>query len=150
MRAVVQRVTRAQVQVAGETIAAIGAGLLVLVGIEQVDDLQQALWLADKIGRLRVFSDHSGRFADSVVDCGGSCLVVSQFTLFASTKKGTRPGLNRAAAPALALPLYRAFCDRLSDQLGQPVSEGRFGADMQVDLCNDGPVTLIIDSLNRE
>jgi len=150
MRAVVQRVREAAVRVEGETVGAIGPGLLVLLGVARADDHAQVVWLADKIARLRIFADADGRFARSLLDTGGEGLVISQFTLFASTRKGTRPGFSAAAPPEQAVPLYEAFVARLSEQLTRDVATGRFGAAMQVSSVNDGPVTISIDSLARE
>ena len=150
MRAVIQRVISASVSVAGETIGAIDRGLLVLVGKEEADTDADIEWLAQKIVNLRIFADDAGAMSRSVLDIGGGILLVSQFTLFASTKKGTRPSWHRAAKPDVAVPLYEAMIRRLGELLGRPVQTGRFGAMMQVALVNDGPVTLIIDSKARE
>lgn len=154
MRAVVQRVQSAAVRVGDETVGSIGPGLLVLLGVAADDDAGDVTWLADKIARLRVFSDQDGRFAHSLIDVGGEALVVSQFTLFASTRKGTRkgtrPGFSAAAPPALAIPLYTSFCEHLAGVIERPLATGRFGAAMAVALVNDGPVTIPIDTQNRE
>lgn len=150
MRAVIQRVSSAQVSVAGETTGAIERGLLVLLGVGQDDTPADGQWLADKICALRVFEDDDGRMNRSVVEIGAGLLVVSQFTLLASTRKGTRPSFNDAARPELAIPLYEGFCARAAAVLGRPVATGRFGAMMSVALVNDGPVTLVIDSRLRE
>lgn len=162
MRAVVQRVSSASVTVAtpagdgsssaptGETTGAIGPGLLVLLGIHPADTEADGLWLAEKLVRLRIFEDDAGQMNRSVADLGGGILVVSQFTLFASTKKGTRPSFNDAAKPDLAIPLYEKFVAQSAAALGRPVATGRFGAMMQVALVNDGPVTLVIDTKARE
>lgn len=150
MRVVVQRVSSARVTVAGEIIGEIGAGLLVLLGVAQGDTEADGEWLAQKIAALRIFEDDAGKMNRSVVDMAGDALVVSQFTLFASTAKGTRPSFNAAAAPALAIPLYEKFVAQLSAALGRPVATGRFGAMMDVALVNAGPVTLMIDSRLRE
>ncbi|MEX2045133.1 MAG: D-aminoacyl-tRNA deacylase [Opitutus sp.] len=150
MRAVVQRVSRASAAVAGEVTGAIGPGLLVLLGIAPEDTEADALWLAEKLVALRIFEDACGRMNRSVADVAGGMLVVSQFTLFASTRKGTRPSFNDAAKPAVAAPLCEAFNRFASLALGRPVETGRFAAMMQVELVNDGPVTLIIDSRERE
>jgi D-tyrosyl-tRNA(Tyr) deacylase len=150
MRAVIQRVTSASVTVEGEIVGAIGCGLLVLIGKVDADAAEDIDWLAGKIVNLRIFADEAGVMNRSVLDIGGEILLVSQFTLFASTKKGTRPSWHRAAKPELAIPLYEAMTRKLSDLLGRPVQTGRFGAMMQVALVNDGPVTLIIDSKLRE
>lgn len=150
MRAVVQRVSSARVTVAGETTGEIGTGLLVLLGVAEGDTEEDARWLADKIGALRIFEDAENKMNRSVVDTAGGMLVVSQFTLFASTRKGTRPSFNDAAKPALAIPLYEFFVRHATATLGRPVATGRFGAMMEVALVNSGPVTLVIDSRVRE
>jgi D-tyrosyl-tRNA(Tyr) deacylase len=150
MRAVIQRVTRARVTVTGEAIGEIGPGLLVLLGIAPPDTDADAQWLAGKICALRIFEDAEGRMNRSVVDTAGGVLVVSQFTLFASTRKGTRPSFNDAAKPELAIPLYEAFNRFVTAALGRPVATGRFAAMMDIDLVNSGPVTLVVDSKTRE
>jgi D-tyrosyl-tRNA(Tyr) deacylase len=150
MRAVIQRVSSASVTVDGETVGAIGRGLLVLIGKEEADSTEDLEWLAQKILNLRLFVDESGVMNRSVMDSGGDILLVSQFTLFASTKKGTKPSWHRAAKPPVAIPLYEAMVRRLGELLGHPIQTGRFGAMMQVALVNDGPITLIIDSRARE
>lgn len=150
MRAVIQRVTSARVTVAGEITGEIAHGLLVLVGVAQGDSPADAEWLAAKICALRIFEDAEGKMNHSVIDVGGGILVVSQFTLFASTRKGTRPSFNDAAKPDVAILLYEAFTRCASLALGRPVATGRFSAMMSVALVNDGPVTLIIDSHDRE
>src|SRR5512133_616977 len=150
MRAVIQRVSSARVTVAGEITGEIGRGLLVLLGVAQDDTDGHAAWLAAKISALRIFEDADGKMNRSVVDIAGGILVVSQFTLFASTRKGTRPSFNDAARPDIAIPLYEAFNRHASAALGRPVATGRFAAKMDVALVNDGPVTLIIDSQVRE
>ena len=150
MRAVIQRVSSARVTVDGETTGEIGPGLLVFLGVAQTDTDADAQWLAAKIAALRIFEDDAGKMNRSVVDVAGGILVVSQFTLFASTRKGTRPSFNDAAKPDLAIPLYEAFNRHASNALGRPVATGRFAARMDVTLVNDGPVTLIIDSQARE
>lgn len=150
MRAVIQRVLRASVAVGGQAKAAIGAGLLVLVGVEEADTTADIEWLSGKLVRLRVFPDDQGVMNRSVQETGGDLLVISQFTLFASTKKGNRPSYIRAAKPEVAIPLYQAFVHKLSEDLGKPVQTGEFGADMKVSLTNDGPVTIIIDTKTRE
>ncbi|MBL9187248.1 MAG: D-tyrosyl-tRNA(Tyr) deacylase [Opitutaceae bacterium] len=150
MRAVVQRVSSARVTVAGETTGEIGRGLLVLLGVAQGDTPADAQWLAEKIVSLRIFEDDAGKMNLAVRDLGGGILVVSQFTLFASTRKGTRPSFNDAAKPDLAIPLYEAFNGFASAALGRPVATGRFAAMMDVALVNDGPVTIVIDSKVRE
>ena len=150
MRAVIQRVTEARVVIAGVSKGAIQTGLLVLLGVEESDTAEDIAWLCGKIVRLRVFRDAAGLMNRSVQENGGGILVVSQFTLFASTKKGNRPSYSRAAPPEKAIPLYEQFVRRLEQDLGKPVPTGEFGADMQVNLVNDGPVTIVIDSKNRE
>ena len=150
MRVLIQRVTQASVAIAGETTAAIGAGMLVLVGIEEADGAEDIGWLTGKIARLRVFDDEQGVMNRSVLDTGGEVLVVSQFTLMASTRKGNRPSYIRAARPEVAVPLYEAFVRGLERQLGRAVPTGTFGADMQVSLVNDGPVTIWMDSKQKE
>ena len=150
MRAVLQRVSSASVTIAGTTKARIAAGLLVLVAVEDADTLEDIEWLAGKIVRLRVFSDEQGLMNRSLQEAQGELLVVSQFTLFASTKKGNRPSYLRSARPEVAVPLYEKFVVRLAMELGRPVQTGEFGADMQVVLVNDGPVTILIDSKARD
>ena len=150
MRAVIQRVARASVTIAGAVKGSIGRGLLVLVGCEPGDTVEDLEWLSGKIVRLRVFSDDEGLMNRSVQEVGGELLVVSQFTLFASTKKGNRPSYSGAARPELAVPLYEAFVNRLTADLGRAVQTGEFGADMEVMLVNDGPVTICMDTRRRE
>ncbi|MFW5844667.1 MAG: D-aminoacyl-tRNA deacylase [Planctomycetota bacterium] len=150
MRAIIQRVSQAAVCIAGETVGSIGPGLLVLLGIEGRDGDVDVQWLSRKIPHLRIFPDDSGRMNRSVKDIGGGILVVSQFTLFASTRKGQRPAFLGAADPEQAVPLYEQFLERVAAELGAPVASGRFGADMQVALVNDGPVTIPIDTKRRE
>lgn len=150
MRAVVQRVSSARVTVATEVTGEIGAGLLILLGVGQSDTEADAEWLAEKICALRIFEDAEGRMNRSVIDVAGGLLVVSQFTLFASTRKGTRPSFNDAAKPDVAIPLYEAFNRFATAALGRPVATGRFAAMMDVALVNDGPVTIVIDSKTRE
>lgn len=150
MRAVIQRVSSARVSVAGEITGEIGSGLLVLLGVAPDDTEADAEWLAAKLCALRIFEDAEGRMNRSVVDLAGGILVISQFTLFASTRKGTRPSFNDAAKPDLAIPLYEAFNRLASAALGRPVATGRFAAKMDVSLVNDGPVTLVIDTRTRE
>lgn len=150
MRAVLQRVSSARVTIEGTTTGEIGRGLLVLLGVAQTDTEADAQWLAAKIAALRIFEDDEGKMNRSVVDVVGGILVVSQFTLFASTRKGTRPSFNDAAKPELAIPLYEAFNRHASAALGRPVATGRFAAKMDVALVNDGPVTLVIDTVARE
>lgn len=150
MRSVIQRVSSARVTVDGEPTGEIAAGLLVLLGVAQGDTEADAQWLAEKICSLRIFEDDSGKMNRSVVEVAGGLLVASQFTLFASTRKGTRPSFNDAAKPDLAIPLYAAFNRFASAALGRPVATGSFAAKMDVTLVNDGPVTIIIDSKTRE
>jgi D-aminoacyl-tRNA deacylase len=150
MRAVVQRVSEASVTIGGAASGRIGRGVLVLVGVEAGDTPADAEWLAAKIVALRIFPDDEGKMNRSLVDTGGEALVVSQFTLHASTKKGTRPSFVRAAPPEEAVPLYERFLSEVEQGLGRPVARGVFAADMQVALVNDGPVTIFIDSRSRE
>jgi D-aminoacyl-tRNA deacylase len=150
MRAILQRVLSASVTVENEIIASIGNGLLILAGQEASDTEEDLDWLTKKVVGLRLFKDETGEMKRSVLECGGEILVVSQFTLFASTKKGTRPSWHRAASPEIARPLYEALIAKLVSALGRPVAAGRFGAMMEVASINDGPVTLIIDTKARE
>ena len=150
MRAVVQRVSEARVTIDGEVAGQIGRGVLVLVGVEAGDSPGDADWLAAKIVGMRIFPDHEEKMNRSLVDVAGEALVVSQFTLHASTKKGNRPSFVRAAPPEEAVPLYERFMAELERGLGRPVARGVFAADMQVALVNDGPVTILIDSRSRE
>lgn len=150
MRAVVQRVSSASVAISGGITAAIQGGLLVLLGIEDADTAEDIEWLAGKIARLRIFADDAGAMNRSVQETGGDILVVSQFTLFASTKKGNRPSYIRAARPEVAIPLYENFVQRLTSEMGKPIFTGEFGADMQVALINDGPVTILFDTKAKE
>lgn len=150
MRIVAQRVGEASVSVEGRTVGAIGRGLLVLAGVGPEDTEEDALWLAGKLARMRIFPDAEGKMNLSVADIGGDALVVSQFTLFASTAKGNRPSFTGAAPAALAEKLYLFFAQELGRALGRPVPTGLFGADMEVALKNQGPVTLLMDSKQRE
>jgi len=150
VRAVVQRVARASVEVDEERVAAIETGLLILLGVEHEDGDEDLEWLVGKLARMRIFPDREGRMNRSLAEADGEALVVSQFTLHASTRRGNRPSFVRAADPALAEPLYERFRERLAATLGRPVAGGRFGAMMRVDLVNDGPVTLLVDSRLRE
>ena len=150
MRAVIQRVSLAAVTIRGEARAAIPHGLVVLLAVEEVDTAEDLEWLSGKIARLRVFNDADGVMNRSVQEAGGEVLVISQFTLFASTKKGNRPSYSRAARPEVAVPLYEAFVRRLAQDLGKPVHTGEFGAEMQISLTNDGPVTILFDTMARE
>jgi D-tyrosyl-tRNA(Tyr) deacylase len=150
MRALIQRVSSASVTISGQVAGEIGPGLLVLLGIEDADTQEDIEWLSGKISRLRIFGDEEGLMNRSVVDVDGGLLVVSQFTLYGSTKKGNRPSFIRSAKPPVAIPLYEAFVKSLSFTALRPVATGEFGADMQVALVNDGPVTIWIDSKSRE
>lgn len=150
MRAVIQRVSAAEVAIGGTVKSAIGPGLLVLLGVGLDDAQEDVDWLVKKVAGLRIFNDEAGVMNRSVVETGGEALVVSQFTLLASTKKGNRPSYCRAAGHEKAIPLYEAFCTALSAALGREVGTGEFGADMKVSLVNDGPVTICIDTKNRE
>ena len=150
MRAVIQRVSEARVTIGASIKGAIHKGLLVLLAVEETDTADDIEWLSGKIVRLRVFDDENGVMNRSVQEIGGEILLVSQFTLFASTKKGNRPSYIRSAGPEIAIPLYEQFITRLTQDFGKPIQTGEFGADMQVSLTNDGPVTIIIDSKLRE
>ncbi len=143
-------VNEASVTIDREMISRIGPGLLGLLGVEEIDDATDVEWLAGKIARMRIFGDAEGKMNPSVVETGGGVLVVSQFTLHASTKKGNRPSFIRAATPDHSEPLYEAFCASMERETGRPTARGVFGGDMQVALVNDGPVTLVIDSRARE
>jgi D-tyrosyl-tRNA(Tyr) deacylase len=150
MRAVIQRVTSASVTIGVTVKSAIGQGLLVLLGVGHEDGQEDLDYLVKKVAALRIFDDEAGVMNRSVVDIGGEVLVVSQFTLMASTKKGNRPSYIRAAGHETAIPLYEAFCAALSAAIGRPVGTGEFGAEMAVALVNDGPVTIIIDSKDKD
>ncbi|WP_420398793.1 D-aminoacyl-tRNA deacylase [Flagellimonas sp.] len=150
MRAVIQRVSEASVTVEGKVVSKIDHGLLVLLGIEDADDDSDIQWLAKKIANLRIFNDADGVMNRSVLDEKGEAIVVSQFTLHAMTKKGNRPSYIKASKPDIAVPLYEKFVQRMELELGKKVGTGVFGADMKVDLRNDGPVTIIIDTKNKE
>ena len=150
MRLVIQRVTHASVTIEGKVKSAIGPGLLILVGVESADTTEDVDWLVRKVTALRIFDDEQGVMNRSVQDINGEALVVSQFTLFASTKKGNRPSWLKAAPHNISVPLYEAFCQRLSQVMGKPVGTGEFGADMKVELLNDGPVTILMDTKNKE
>jgi D-tyrosyl-tRNA(Tyr) deacylase len=150
MRAVIQRVAEAKVSIAGVVKGTIQNGLVVLLAVEEEDTAEDIEWLSGKIVRLRVFDDENGVMNRSVQETQGGILLVSQFTLFASTKKGNRPSYSRSARPEIAVPLYEQFGQRLAQDLGKAIETGEFGADMQVSLTNDGPVTIIIDSKARE
>lgn len=150
MRVVIQRVKEASVSIDGQQVSAIGGGLLILLGIEDADTMEDVDWLAGKISKMRIFSDADGKMNLSVVETGGKVLVVSQFTLHASTKKGNRPSFLRAAAPGHSEPLYEAFCAAMERETGALVGRGVFGGDMKVALINDGPVTIVMDSRAKE
>jgi D-aminoacyl-tRNA deacylase len=150
MRAVIQRVTRASVTIGAKIKSEIGPGLVVLTGIEETDNDTDIEWLCNKIANLRIFNDKNEVMNLSVLDSGGNILVISQFTLHAKTKKGNRPSYIRAAHPDIAIPLYNKFINRLSRMMGKEISTGEFGAMMQVEMVNDGPVTLIIDTKEKE
>ena len=150
MRAVIQRVSSASVTIENEVNGKIDGGLVVLLGIEEADTAEDIEWLAGKIANLRLFRDDTGAMNRSVIEHGGGILLISQFTLFASTKKGTKPSWHRAAKPPAAIPLYEATIAKLAETLGKPIATGRFGAMMQVALVNDGPVTLLLDTKDRE
>lgn len=150
MRAVIQRVTKASVTINGSVVSSIGLGFLVLLGVCEEDTEEDAAWLAKKISTLRVFSDSNGVMNLALADVDGEVLVVSQFTLFASYKKGNRPSWLRAARHEISIPLYEHFCKLLSEATGKQVKTGEFGADMKVELLNDGPVTICMDTKNKE
>lgn len=150
MRVVIQRVTHASVTISGEVKSAIGQGYLVLVGCENADNEEDIQWLSKKICNLRVFNDENGVMNKSILDVEGDILVVSQFTLWASYKKGNRPSYLRAGSHEVTIPLYERFCSVLSENLGKKVATGEFGADMKVELLNDGPVTICMDTKNKE
>ena len=150
MKTVTQRVQYASVTIDGQVKSKIGKGLLILVGIEDRDTQEDIEWLAKKSTNLRIFDDENGVMNRSCIEVDGEILVVSQFTLQASTKKGNRPSYIKASKPDVAIPMYEAFCEEVGLQLGKPVQTGTFGADMKVELLNDGPVTILIDSQNKE
>ncbi len=150
MRAVIQRVSRSSVTVEGQVVSAIGQGLLVLLGIEDADGKEDSDWLSQKITNLRIFNDADGVMNRSVLDVGGDIIVVSQFTLHAQTKKGNRPSYIKASKPDVAIPIYEAFVQRMEQDMGKKVGTGIFGADMKVELLNDGPVTIMMDTKNKE
>lgn len=150
MRAVIQRVTKASVTIHGSVNGAIENGLLIFVGIEEADHAEDISWLSNKIINLRIFDDNQGVMNLSLKETGGDILLVSQFTLHATTKKGNRPGYSKAARPEVAIPLYQAFIKQLQKDLEKEIATGEFGADMKVELLNDGPVTIIIDTKNKE
>lgn len=150
MRAVIQRVSQASCTVDRETTGEIGPGLVVLLGIEEADGVEDLRWLAQKIASLRVFGDENGLMNKSLRDIQGDILLISQFTLFAQTKKGNRPSFLRAAKPDKAIPLYEGMIDELTTHLGREIATGRFGADMKISLVNDGPVTIIMDTRDKD
>jgi len=150
MRAVIQRVNDASVTIDGEVISSINKGLLILLGIESADTAADIAWLCPKIAKTRIFSDDDGKMNQSVTDISGEILVVSQFTLHASTKKGNRPSFLKAAPPNLSEPLYEGFCAAMESEIGKPIARGVFGGDMKIALTNDGPVTILIDTHARE
>ncbi|WOD44469.1 D-aminoacyl-tRNA deacylase [Hwangdonia lutea] len=149
MKVVIQRVSKASVTIEGKKVASIENGLLILLGIVNEDAQDDINWLSNKIGNLRIFEDENGVMNKSLLDAQGDAVVVSQFTLHASTKKGNRPSYIKAAKPDVAIPLYESFVKQLEKDLGKKVQTGQFGTDMKVELLNDGPVTIIIDSKNR-
>jgi len=150
MRAVIQRVSRASVTVEGNLISKITNGLLILIGIEDADTLEDITWLSKKITNLRIFNDVDGVMNSSLLDIDGDAIVVSQFTLHAATKKGNRPSYLKASKPDIAIPIYEQFIAQLENDLGKKIGTGMFGADMKVELLNDGPVTIFFDTKNRE
>lgn len=150
MRTVIQRVEHASVSIGGQVKSRINQGLMILVGIEDKDSSEDVEWLAKKIINLRIFDDENGIMNRSILDIQGEVLIVSQFTLHASTKKGNRPSYIKASRPETAIPLYTSFCEEISMLLGKEVGTGEFGAEMKIELVNDGPVTILIDSQNRE
>lgn len=150
MRIVIQRVSRASVTIEGTVKSAIEKGYLILIGVCEEDTMEDVDWLVKKVTGLRVFDDENGVMNRSIMDVDGNILVISQFTLFASYKKGNRPSWLRAARHEISVPLYESFCTRLSEALGKPVGTGEFGADMKVELINDGPVTICMDTKNKE
>jgi D-tyrosyl-tRNA(Tyr) deacylase len=150
MRAVIQRVSHASVTIEGQVKSSIGDGLLVLLACENADNDEDIQWLSKKIVSLRIFDDENGVMNRSVMDINGEILVISQFTLWASYKKGNRPSYLRAGSHELTIPLYERFCEVLAKELGRPIATGEFGAEMQVELLNDGPVTICMDTKNKE
>ena len=150
MRVVIQRVAEASVVIENNMVSKINTGLLLLLGIEETDNNEDIEWLCGKIARMRIFPDTNGVMNLSVTDVNGDIVVVSQFTLHASTKKGNRPSYIKAAKPEIAIPLYQSFIKQMENELGKKISTGQFGADMKVQLVNDGPVTILIDSKNKE
>lgn len=150
MRVVIQRVSKASVEIENRLKASIGGGLLILLGIEDVDSVSDIEWLCKKIVNLRIFNDENGVMNRSILENGGEVLLVSQFTLHASTKKGNRPSYFRASKPEIAIPLYEKFIEVFEKEFGKKIQTGIFGADMQVELINDGPVTILMDTQNKE
>lgn len=150
MRAVIQRVSNASVSIGGQQKSAIGHGLLILLAVEDSDTDEDLAWLVKKISNLRIFDDANGVMNCSILDVQGEALVVSQFTLYASYKKGNRPSWFRAGSHEVSIPMYNSFCKQLGETIGKPVGTGEFGANMQVSLVNDGPVTICIDTKNKE
>lgn len=150
MRLVIQRVLRSTLKINDAIYSEINMGLLVLVGIEEADTQEDLEWLASKTSQMRIFSDDDGKMNLDVKQVNGEIMIVSQFTLFASTKKGNRPSFIQSAKPEIAIPLYESFVKKMGELLPTPIKTGQFGADMQIELINDGPVTIIIDSKNRE
>lgn len=150
MRAVIQRVSRASVTIDGKIHSAIGIGLLLLIGIEDADTAEDIAWLSGKVVNLRIFDDAAGVMNESIKDKNGDILLVSQFTLHASTKKGNRPSYIKASKPGIAVPIYQKLIQQLSADSGKEIKSGVFGADMKVELLNDGPVTIVIDTKNKE
>jgi D-tyrosyl-tRNA(Tyr) deacylase len=150
MRAVIQRVSEASVTIEGNVKGAIGNGLMILLGIEEADTNEDVEWLSGKIVNLRIFNDEAGVMNVSVKDCGADILLISQFTLYASTKKGNRPSYIKAARPDIAIPIYEQMIQQLQNDLGKPIQTGIFGADMKVALVNDGPVTIVMDTKDKE
>ena len=150
MRAVIQRVSEASVEINNQLVAEINKGFLVLLGIEIDDTFEDVIWLSTKISQLRIFSDEDGKMNNSISEVDGNAIVVSQFTLHAKTKRGNRPSYIKAAKAQQAIPLYEEFIENLSNTLGKKIQSGEFGADMKVILLNDGPVTIIIDTKNKE
>ena len=149
MKAVIQRVSRASVSITGTKVAAIDNGVLVFLGIVDDDTQDDIMWLSNKISNLRIFEDENSIMNKSLLECNGDAIIVSQFTLHANTKKGNRPSYIKAAKPDIAIPLYEAFVKQMETDLGKVVQTGAFGADMKVELLNDGPVTIIIDTKNK-
>ena len=150
MRAVIQRVSSASVSISGNRCGEIGNGLVLFLGIESEDSHEDVKWLSKKISQLRIFSDENGLMNKSIMQVGGKVLLISQFTLFAKTQKGNRPSFIKAAKPEVAIPLYQDFIRQIADDTNTKIQTGKFGADMQIQLCNDGPVTILIDTKNKE